>query len=107
MIPLIYASSENDDDEDDKNYDGGKDNDNVNELEKEKNAERDFDMSVAELMDTVDQFKTSDFVYMCHYMKDVGHFKQEVNCLDWAMNDPNPEESIKNFAILKGAGLYD
>ena len=37
MIPLIYASSENDDDERwMESDDGGKDNDNVNELEKEK-----------------------------------------------------------------------
>jgi hypothetical protein len=63
---------------------------------------------MANIIDLVENFNTSDLVEMCQYMQDSGHYKKSVDCLEWAMDDTkNHKEIIKNFAILKSFGLYD
>lgn len=82
----VYASKDKDDDNDDK-------------------GER----KLAEAMDMIDSIETtSDLVEMCQYMKESGHYKESTNCLNWAMDETiDHKKIIKNFAILKGYGLYD
>jgi hypothetical protein len=85
-----------------------KDKDDDDDDDKNKGYEK-GERKLAEAMDMIDDISsTSDLVEMCQYMKKVGHYKQSTNCLDWAMDETvDHQKIIKNFAILKGYGLYD
>lgn len=75
--------------------------------DKDKDKERDFDLGIAEVMDLASSMNTKELTEMCYEMKDDGYLKDWVNCVDWSSDESkNHVKEIKNYATLKGLGLY-